>query len=104
MVGDRIVEVKKIVVILEVKQKLLEINGEIRQDGATDMMIFSLPQVIAHISEFTWLEPGDMIATGSPGGSATESDPPKWLKPGQQIEVEIGPIGVLRNPIEMEPS
>lgn len=80
------------------------VDGDVRQDGATDMMIFDIPFLIAHLSTITWLEPGDMIATGSPGGSATESDPPKWLRPGQQIEVEIGPIGVLRNPIELEPS
>jgi 2-keto-4-pentenoate hydratase/2-oxohepta-3-ene-1,7-dioic acid hydratase in catechol pathway len=79
-----------------------KVNGEIRQDGATDMMIFSLPDVIAHISKFTWLEPGDMIATGSPGGSAVEEDPPRWLKPGDVIEIEIPPIGVLKNTIEAE--
>ncbi len=78
------------------------VNGEIRQDGATDMMIFSLPYVIAHVSKFTWLEPGDMIATGSPGGSAVEEDPPRWLKPGDTIEIEIPPIGVLKNTIEAE--
>ena len=78
------------------------VNGEIRQDGATDMMIFSIPYVIAHVSKFTWLEPGDMIATGSPGGSAIEDDPPRWLKPGDTIEIEIPPIGVLKNTIEAE--
>lgn len=78
------------------------VNGEIRQDGATDMMIFSLPNVIAHISKFTWLEPGDMIATGSPGGSAVEEDTPRWLKPGDVIEIEIPPIGILKNTIEAE--
>jgi 2-keto-4-pentenoate hydratase/2-oxohepta-3-ene-1,7-dioic acid hydratase in catechol pathway len=78
------------------------VNGETRQDGATDMMIFSLPYVIAHVSKFTWLEPGDMIATGSPGGSAVEEDEPRWLKPGDGIEIEIPPIGVLKNAIEAE--
>jgi 2-keto-4-pentenoate hydratase/2-oxohepta-3-ene-1,7-dioic acid hydratase in catechol pathway len=78
------------------------VDDEVRQDGTTEMMIFSLPFVIAHVSRFTWLEPGDMIATGSPGGSAIESKPPKWLKAGQTIEVEIPDIGVLHNPIENE--
>jgi 2-keto-4-pentenoate hydratase/2-oxohepta-3-ene-1,7-dioic acid hydratase in catechol pathway len=78
------------------------VNGELRQDGATDMMIFSLPFVIAHVSKFTWLDPGDMIATGSPGGSAIEDDPPRWLRVGDRIEVEIPPIGVLRNAVEAE--
>ncbi|MDP6708983.1 MAG: fumarylacetoacetate hydrolase family protein, partial [Alphaproteobacteria bacterium] len=49
-------------------------NGEVVQDGGTDMMIFDLAYLIAHISQFTWLEPGDMIATGSPGGSIVESE------------------------------
>jgi 5-carboxymethyl-2-hydroxymuconate isomerase len=78
------------------------VNGEIRQDGATDMMIFSLPEVIAYISNFMWLEPGDMISTGSPGGSAVEENEPRWLKPGDIIEIEIPPIGVLKNTIEAE--
>ncbi len=77
-------------------------NGEVVQDGGTDMMIFDLPYLIAHISKFTWLEPGDMIATGSPGGSIIESDSPDWLKPGDALEVEISGIGALANPIEAE--
>ena len=78
------------------------VNGEIRQDGATDMMIFSLPEVIAHVSTFTWLEPGDMISTGSPGGAAVEEDTPRWLKPGDEIEIEIPPIGMLNNTVGAE--
>lgn len=78
------------------------VDGEIRQDGATDMMIFDVPYVISHVSKFTWLEPGDIIATGSPGGSAIESNPPKWLTPGQRIDIEIGPIGTLSNTVEAE--
>jgi len=66
------------------------------------MMIFDLPYLIAHISKFTWLEPGDMIATGSPGGSIIESDTPDWLKPGDALEVEISGVGALANPIEAE--
>ena len=91
--------------INDVRQALfVRVDGEVRQDGMTDMMIFDIPFVISHISTFTWLEPGDMIATGSPGGSAIESDPPAWLRPGQEIEIEIAPIGVLRNKVEAEPS
>ena len=78
------------------------VDGDLRQDGGTDMMIFKIPFVISHISAFTWLEPGDIIATGSPGGSAIEGDPPRWLEPGQTIEVEIEPIGTLVNPVEAE--
>ncbi len=95
--ADEIPDLAKVPIVTRV-------DGEVRQDGMSDMMIFDIPFLIAHISTITWLEPGDMIATGSPGGSATESDPPKWLRPGQEIEVEIAPIGVLRNKIEAEPS
>ncbi len=78
------------------------VNGEVRQDGGTDMMIFDIPFVISYISRFAQLEPGDLICTGSPGGSAIEFDPPRYLKPGDLLEVEIDGIGTLQNPIEAE--
>ena len=78
------------------------VDGEVRQDGGSDMMIFKIPFIIAHISRFTWLAPGDIIATGSPGGSAVEGDPPRWLAPGQTVSVEIEPIGVLTNTVAAE--
>lgn len=78
------------------------VDGEVRQDGGSDMMIFKIPFVIAHISKFTWLSPGDVIATGSPGGSAIEGTPPRWLAPGQTVSVEIEPIGVLSNTVAAE--
>jgi 2-keto-4-pentenoate hydratase/2-oxohepta-3-ene-1,7-dioic acid hydratase in catechol pathway len=77
-------------------------NGTVVQDGGTELMIFSIPYLIAHISKFTVLEPGDLIATGSPGGSAIESPSPEWLRAGDEIEIEISGIGVLRNPIVSE--
>ena len=76
------------------------VNGEKRQNGSTSMMIFDIPFVISYISRFTRLEPGDLICTGSPGGSAIEHDPPGYLKPGDQIEVQIGGIGSLKNLVE----
>ena len=78
------------------------LSGEVRQDGGTDLMIFDIPYVISHISKFTWLEPGDVIATGSPGGSAIEMDPPQWMKIGDVLEVEISGIGTLTNPVVAE--
>lgn len=78
------------------------VDGEVRQDGGSDMMVFKIPFLISHISRFTWLEPGDMIATGSPGGSAVESDPPRWLRSGQTVSVAIEPIGVLTNEVAPE--
>ena len=95
--ADEIPDLSKVPIVTRV-------DGEIRQDGMTDMMIFDIPFVISHVSTFTWLEPGDMIATGSPGGSAVESEPPAWLQPGQEIEIEIAPIGVLRNRVKAEVS
>ncbi|MEK9683150.1 MAG: fumarylacetoacetate hydrolase family protein [Rhodospirillaceae bacterium] len=79
-----------------------EVNGETRQHGGTDMMIFDLPFVISYISRFTPLSPGDCICTGSPGGSAIEHDPPGYLTPGNVLEVSIDGIGSLRNIIEAE--
>lgn len=87
---------------LEALRIVTEVDGEVRQDGTSDMMIFKIPFVISHISNFTWLEPGDMIATGSPGGSAIENDPPNWLKDGQSISITIEPIGTLTNPVAAE--
>jgi len=77
-------------------------NGRVVQDGSTEQMIFDIPFLIAHISKFTRLEPGDLIATGSPGGSAVESSSPEWLRDGEVIEVEISGIGRLENPIASE--
>jgi 2-keto-4-pentenoate hydratase/2-oxohepta-3-ene-1,7-dioic acid hydratase in catechol pathway len=78
------------------------VSGQTRQDGGADMMIFDIPYLISFVSTMTWLEPGDVICTGSPGGSAIEQDPPGYLKPGEVLEVEIPGIGLLRNPIEDE--
>ena len=76
------------------------ISGDERQHSGTDMMIFDIPYVISHVSHFTQLEPGDIIATGSPGGSAIEMDSQKWMKAGDELEVEITGIGTLKNPVE----
>ena len=77
-------------------------NGRVVQDGSTEQMIFDIPFLFAHISKFTRLEPGDLIATGSPGGSAVESTSPEWLHDGDVIEIEISGIGRLENPIASE--
>jgi 5-carboxymethyl-2-hydroxymuconate isomerase len=83
-------------------QIVTKVNGEERQNGSTAMMIFDIRFVISYISRFTRLEPGDLICTGSPGGSAIEHDPPGYLKPGDQIEVEISGIGSLKNSVKAE--
>jgi 2-keto-4-pentenoate hydratase/2-oxohepta-3-ene-1,7-dioic acid hydratase in catechol pathway len=65
-------------------------------------MIFSVPQIVAYVSAFTPLEPGDVISTGTPPGVGMARKPPLWLKPGDVVEVEISRIGVLRNPVAAE--
>ena len=74
-------------------------NGDIVQDGLTDQMFFNVPYLISHISGFLTLAPGDMIATGSPGGSIMGSDHPNWLGNGEEMAFEISGIGVLRNSV-----
>jgi 5-carboxymethyl-2-hydroxymuconate isomerase len=78
------------------------VDGETRQHGSCGAMLFPVAEAISHVSRFTLLEPGDVIATGSPGGSAIDEEPHRWLEPGQTLEVEIDAIGVLRNAIVAE--
>ena len=75
------------------------INGETRQDSNTGLLIFDVPTTIAAISNGITLLPGDVIATGTPAGVGLGFDPPKYLKPGDIMEVEIDGIGVLRNKV-----
>ena len=78
------------------------LDGEIMQDSNTSDMIFSVAKTIAILSEFTTLEPGDLIALGTPQGVGYARKPPVFMKPGQRIEIEIEGIGVLANPIVAE--
>lgn len=78
---------------------LHRINGEEIQNGSTGDMIFSIAQIIAYVSTFTALEPGDTITTGSPGGIRPRREAGIYLKPGDQVEMEIPGIGVLANPV-----
>jgi acylpyruvate hydrolase len=75
------------------------VNGETMQDSNTSDMIFSTANIVATLSEFMTLEPGDMIATGTPSGVAHARKPPAWMKAGDTVEVEVERIGVLSNPI-----
>jgi 2-keto-4-pentenoate hydratase/2-oxohepta-3-ene-1,7-dioic acid hydratase in catechol pathway len=78
------------------------VNGEERQHGGLDLLVFNIPFLISYISQFAQLEPGDIISTGSPGNTARDMDPQEWLKPGDRLEVEISGIGTLKNPVEAE--
>ena len=75
------------------------LNGEVVQNAPTDDLIFSVPVIIAYVSAFTPLAPGDVISTGTPGGVGFRRDPPLWMKDGDTIEVEISGIGTLSNPV-----
>ncbi|RYC33581.1 FAA hydrolase family protein [Lichenibacterium minor] len=78
------------------------VNGEVVQDALLSQMIFDIPTQIEYLSKFTRLEPGDVIASGTPGGVGAKRKPPLWLKPGDAVEVEIGGVGLLRNPVTQE--
>lgn len=74
------------------------INGELRQDAPVKDLIFDIPQLISSISRAVRLEPGDVIATGTPAGVGIGFDPPRFLAPGDVMEVTIDGIGTLTNP------
>lgn len=75
------------------------LNGEVMQHTRTSDMIFDVRQLIEYCSTFTELAPGDVIVTGTTGGVGAFREPPVWMKPGDQVEVEIARIGTLRNSI-----
>jgi 2-keto-4-pentenoate hydratase/2-oxohepta-3-ene-1,7-dioic acid hydratase in catechol pathway len=76
---------------------LTRLNGEIVQDAAIGHMFFSVEEIIAYISSITPLMPGDIIATGSPDGSGATQRPPRWLRSGDRLEIEIEGVGILEN-------
>ncbi len=78
------------------------VNGETMQDSTTGDMIFKVARLVAILSEIMTLEPGDVIATGTPSGVGYARTPPRFLAPGDVVEVEIEGIGVLSNPIADE--
>ena len=80
------------------------VDGVERQSATASRMIFSIAQLIAYCSILTWLRPGDVIATGTPGGVGSRMTPPCWLKPGQSVEVVVGGVGRLRNTVQDEVS
>jgi 2-keto-4-pentenoate hydratase/2-oxohepta-3-ene-1,7-dioic acid hydratase in catechol pathway len=78
------------------------VNGEVRQQSNTDLLINDVPAILAYVSEFTELLPGDVIATGTPGGVGAARTPPVFLRAGDVVEVEIERVGLLRNEIATE--
>jgi 2,4-didehydro-3-deoxy-L-rhamnonate hydrolase len=75
------------------------VNGEALQDSSTEHMVFSVAELVAFISEAITLEPGDLIATGTPAGVGFTREPPVFLRPGDEVTVEIEGIGALTNPV-----
>jgi 2-keto-4-pentenoate hydratase/2-oxohepta-3-ene-1,7-dioic acid hydratase in catechol pathway len=78
------------------------INGNVLQNSSTSDLIFDVPAIVSYLSGITALEPGDIIATGTPEGVGFARRPPIWLKPGDVVEIEVEHIGVLRNHVVAE--
>ena len=81
----------------------LTINGETLQKSNTRELIFKLPKLISYISTMMPLAPGDIISTGTPAGVGMGRSPQRWLKPGDDVVVEVSGIGALHNPVLAEP-
>lgn len=79
------------------------VNGEERQNDTTASMMFPIKYIISYLSQFYLLKPGDVIATGTPNGAGARFDPPKYLAPGDIVEVSVQGIGTLSNGIVDEP-
>ncbi len=78
------------------------VNGDQRQNDTTDSLMFPFRYLISYLSTFYHLKPGDIIATGTPNGAGARFDPPKYLKDGDVVEVEVSDIGILRNTVVTE--
>ena len=78
------------------------VNGQVMQHASLSDLIFNIPVLVEYISRFTPLSPGDVIATGTPGGVGDRREPPLYMKAGDTVEVEISGLGILRNTIQTE--
>ena len=85
--------------ILKIESRL---NGEVMQSSSTSDLLFDVPTIISYVSQVMGLEPGDIIATGTPGGVGFARDPQVFLTPGDVIEVEVEKVGLLSNPVGEE--
>jgi 2-keto-4-pentenoate hydratase/2-oxohepta-3-ene-1,7-dioic acid hydratase in catechol pathway len=75
------------------------LNGEVMQDSNTSNMIFGVADIVSFVSQAITLEPGDLIITGTPAGVGAFRDPPVWLKPGDEITIEIDGVGSISSPV-----
>lgn len=78
------------------------LNGEVMQSASLSSMIFDVAELVSYISQFTVLEPGDVIATGTPSGVGALRDPQVWMKPGDTLEIELSKVGLLQNTVIAE--
>ena len=83
-------------------QLTTRLNGDVVQDERTEQLFYSPANIIAYVSQFTPLHPGDVIATGTPSGVGAGRKPPLWMQPGDHIEVEISGLGCLANNVVAE--
>ena len=83
-------------------QLTTRVNQQVMQQESLGDLLFDIPYLIEYCSTFTELLPGDVIATGTPGGVGAARKPPQWLKPGDIVEVEIDGVGTLQNTVEDE--
>jgi acylpyruvate hydrolase len=81
----------------------LSIAGEVLQRSNTRQLIFKIPETVEYLSQVMTLEPGDVISTGTPAGVGFTRKPPRWLRPGETVRVEIAGLGVLENPVAKAP-
>lgn len=79
----------------------LELNGQVKQSSSTEQLIFGIPRLIAELSKGMTLQPGDVIATGTPDGVGFARTPPEFFKDGDTVEVQIENIGTLRNRVHL---
>ena len=79
------------------------VSGELMQDASTRDLIFPVLDLIVYLSAGVTLEPGDVIATGTPGGVGDSRQPPRYLREGDVVEVTVDGVGTLRNPVRLEP-
>jgi acylpyruvate hydrolase len=77
----------------------LSIAGEVLQTSNTQQLIFKIPETVEYVARIMTLEPGDVISTGTPAGVGFTRKPPRWLRPGERVRVEITGLGVLENPV-----
>jgi len=80
------------------------VNDDLRQDSSTAELIFGCAAMVEYLTTAFPLEPGDVLATGTPAGVGAGFDPPRWLRPGDTVRIEIDGIGRLENPVAAEPA